>query len=186
MLRPPKTATKRVRYSQSVALRLRPYRVEDESAALAAHESMLSEDFHFLPFWEPDTNWTEFVRANLDLRHGVGAREFQVPGIQLAATVDGELVGRTSLRFTLNDFFATKGGHVGYGVLPAYRRRGYASEILRQALVVVRAEGVDRVLVTCSENNLASATVIEHNGGVLESILASEDGGPGLRRYWIE
>lgn len=169
-----------------MALRLRPYRLEDESAALAAHEAMLSEDFHFLLFWEPTTNWAEFVRANLDLRHGILRHEFQVPGIQLAAIVDGELVGRASLRFSLNEFLATRGGHIGYGVVTAHRRRGYASEILRQALVVVRAEGVDRVLLTCSENNDASAAVIERHGGVLESILASDDGGPGLRRYWIE
>lgn len=85
----------------------------------------------------------------------------------------------------LNDFFAREGGHVGYGVAPQYRRKGYALEILRQAINVARAEGVERVLVTCTEDNVGSRNVIERNGGVLESIVTAEDG-RSLRRYWIE
>ena len=68
----------------------------------------------------------------------------------------------------LNDWLRLEGGHIGYGVLPGHRRRGYATEILRQSLVVARAHGVDRVLVTCDDDNAGSAAVIEANGGVLD------------------
>jgi predicted acetyltransferase len=50
------------------------------------------------------------------------------------------------------------------------RRRGYATEILRQALTIANAHGIDPVLVTCDDTNIASATVIERCGGELESI----------------
>jgi predicted acetyltransferase len=118
-------------------------------------------------------------------RQGRNLTDEQVRAVQLVADVDGEFVGRVSIRFTLNDFLALRGGHVGYAVVPAQRRKGYASEILRQALVILRAEGIKRVLVTCDEVNVGSASVIEGCGGIFESIVPALDGGTGIRRYWI-
>jgi predicted acetyltransferase len=168
-----------------MTLRLRPYQLSDEAAALAAHDALLADDFHFLLGWGPPMTWADFLRALEDQRRGLNLTEDQVRAVQLAAVVDGELVGRVSIRFALNEFLAKHGGHIGYGVVPAHRRRGYASEILRQALVVIRAEGVDRVLVTCDDGNVGSSGAIERVGGVLESIVPSEISGAGLRRYWI-
>jgi predicted acetyltransferase len=99
--------------------------------------------------------------------------------------VGGQIVGRTSIRHELNEFLARFGGHIGYGVLDAHRRRGHATEILRQSLVIARARGVDRVLVTCDDDNVGSATVIERCGGVFESVVEGLDGIP-IRRYWID
>ena len=72
--------------------------------------------------------------------------------------------------------------HLGY--LPGHRRRGYATEILRQSLRVVTGHGVERVLVTCDDDNVGSATVIERCGGVLAEVGIGHDG-QALRRYWI-
>ena len=109
-----------------------------------------------------------------------------VPATFLVADVDGVLVGRTSIRHELDEFLAREGGHIGYAVVAEHRRRGYATEILRQSLVLARAVGVDRVLVTCDDDNVGSATVIERCGGVFESLVDSSEGGPPKRRYWID
>jgi predicted acetyltransferase len=95
------------------------------------------------------------------------------------AQVGADLVGRVSIRHELNVFLTEIGGHIGFGVRPARRRRGYAGEILGQALVIARALGVDAALVTCDEDNVVSARVIEGAGGVFEDIRAR------TRRYWI-
>ncbi|HEY5265778.1 MAG TPA: GNAT family N-acetyltransferase [Acidimicrobiales bacterium] len=175
-----------------MALRLRPYQVDDEAAALAAHQALLADDFHFLLGWDVSKSWTAFLRTLDEQRRGVNLTADQVRAVQLVADVDGELVGRVSVRFALNDFLATTGGHIGYAVVPARRNKGYATEMLRQALVLTRAEGITRVLVTCNDDNAGSRRVIESCGGIFESMVPLEarqslnsEGGQLVRRYWI-
>jgi predicted acetyltransferase len=168
-------------------LSLRAYEVDDEAAAVAIHQSMLPDGFPFLLGWDTSTSWSAFLISNEEQRQGLDPSTYRVRGVQLGAFVNGELVGRASLRFKLNEFFAERGGHVGYAVAPTQRRKGYATEILRQSLVLLRAEGVERVLVTCANDNVGSARTIEINGGVYESTVAPVPGDPiETRRYWIE
>jgi len=169
----------------TTALRLRPPRVDDEAAVRAAHEALLADDFFFALDLDDGVRFADWVET-LDRHHrGEVVRPDRVPASFLLAEVDGEVVGRTSIRFRLNDWLRLEGGHIGYGVLPGHRRRGYATEILRQSLVVARAHGVDRVLVTCDDDNAGSAAVIEANGGVLDPELPLA-GEPPKRRYWID
>ena len=50
---------------------------------------------------------------------------------------------------------------------PPLRGKGYGTQMLRFALEKARALGIERALVTCDDNNIASARVIENNGGKL-------------------
>jgi predicted acetyltransferase len=93
------------------------------------------------------------------------------------------VLGSISLRHALNDFLLRAGGHVGYGIRPSARRRGLATWALGQVLPEARALGMDRLLVTCHDDNAGSARTIEKNGGVLEDVRATELG--LTRRYWI-
>jgi predicted acetyltransferase len=168
-------------------LRLRPLRKDDEAAFGAGHEAMVADDFAFGLFYEPGRPWADYLadmqacaRGDDDLPPDRVWSSF------LVADVGGTIVGRVSIRHVLNGFLAREGGHIGYCVLPEHRRRGYATEILRQALVVARATGTERVLITCDDGNLPSATVIESNGGVFESTIVSERDGSVMRRYWID
>jgi predicted acetyltransferase len=164
-------------------LRLRPPRPDDEAAFRAAHEQMGAEDFLFGLQLEADMPWQEYLRRLADSRAGVNLPEGWVRGTFLVADVDGQIVGRVSIRHELNEFLRTEGGHIGYCVLPAYRRRGYATEILRQALIVARSLGIDQVLITCDDDNAGSIRVIESCGGKLESVRPGKPGVPALRRY---
>lgn len=93
---------------------------------------------------------------------------------------DGEFVGYLALRHELNDFLLDQGGHIGYSVRPSRRREGHATRALALGVVEARELGLERVLVTCDVDNLASARTIERNGGVLEDVRGDK------RRYWIE
>ena len=166
-------------------LRLRPPGPEDEAAFAAAHQALACEGFTFGLGYEPGKPWATYLKELDDHRHGRNLPERHVPGTFLVAAVGEEIVGRTSVRFMLNAFLAERGGHIGYAVLPQHRRRGYATEILRQSLIVARAAGVGRVLVTCDEDNVGSRTVIEACGGLLDSVV-NLDGVPPVLRFWID
>ncbi len=168
-------------------LLLRPFAPGDESAAIAAQAELLRDDFTFLlEDYSPDEPWADYLARLQRISQGIGLAPDRVPASFLAADVDGELVGRVSIRHELNDFLAMWGGHIGYGVRPAFRRRGYATEILRQSLVLARDVGVSSALVVCYDDNVGSAAVIEACGGVFDKVVPGHDGDKPMRHYWID
>ncbi len=95
----------------------------------------------------------------------------------------GYIFGAINLRYELNDYLRMVGGHIGYGVRPSQRGKGYATRMLALALPICKAEGLQEVLITCETWNAASEVVIQHNGGVLDNVV--QDGEKEFARYWI-
>jgi predicted acetyltransferase len=164
---------------------LRPMDVLDEQQAKQAHEELAQDDFEFL-FVKPGEAWPVYLGRMESERLGVDLPDGWVPSTFLVAEVEGQVVGRVSIRHELNAFLHQFGGHIGYGVRPGFRRRGYATDILRQSLAVAASIGLDRVLVTCDIDNVGSAKAIESCGGVLENVVPGPGGSVARRRYWVE
>lgn len=164
---------------------LRPLRLGDEAAFRRAHAAMAAEGFTFGLWFDDGTSFPDYLRLIERRSRGLDLEGRLVPSSFLVADVGGVVVGRASIRHELNDFLRQEGGHIGYGVLREHRRRGYATEILRRSLDVTDGLGIARVLVTCDDDNVGSARVIERGGGVLDSYTTGESGAR-MRRYWIE
>lgn len=149
-------------------------------------QAVMAEDgFEFVFGLAPDVPLPTVIARLERSRTATMTAPGRVPSTFLLAEVDGEIVGRTSIRHRLNDGLLGFGGHIGYGVLPPFRRRGHATEILRQSLVIARSVGVDRALVSCDEDNEASARTIERCGAVRDPDRVA--GQPDhIRRYWID
>ncbi len=95
----------------------------------------------------------------------------------------GEYVGSVALRHGLNDYLFSDGGHIGYGVRPSARGRGFATEALGRTLSVAHDRGLERVLLVADAENTASRRTIERNGGRFENEVEHE--GNILQRFWL-
>ena len=95
----------------------------------------------------------------------------------------GRLIGASSLRHYLTVEGYNTWGHIGYGVRPSERRKGYATRILKMMLQKAREKGIYEVLVGVYENNTASRATIEKCGGIYENTVFPEDAEAPIRRY---
>lgn len=96
----------------------------------------------------------------------------------------GRVLGAVDLRHYLNDELLHYAGHIGYGIRPTCRGKGLATYMLALCLEKAKERGLTRVLVTCDDENGASAGTIEACGGELENKV--DEDGRLTRRYWIE
>ncbi len=138
--------------------------------------SLTLELSHYLDFWR---RTQQFSRGE-NLEGKVRADTFFL----LEEERPGRILGAINLRYELNEYLYQFGGHIGYGVRPSERGKGYATAMLGLALEKCKEAGLKRVLLTCDTWNTASARVMEHNGGVLENVVSRGDG--HIARYWIE
>ncbi len=94
------------------------------------------------------------------------------------------LLGAVNIRHYLNEYLLLEGGHIGDGIRPSERRKGYATEMIRLALIECRKLGIDKALMVCDKDNTGSAKSIINNGGVLENEFVNSEG-VTVQRYWI-
>lgn len=174
--------TDRAERAEPVLLR-RPTAADED--AVAAAQAELAEDGFDFALRDAGESFDGWLAAMDRQARGVDLPEGRVAATFLLAEHDGQVVGRVSIRHALTPFLLLEGGHIGYGVRPAWRRRGFATSILRQSLLLTDELGIDRVLVTCDDDNVASAAVIEAAGGALEDVRTGHDG-TAKRRYWID
>jgi len=135
----------------------------------------------------PEGNFDEFIQQLAREARGEGMPDWCVPQHTFwCLRGEGHLTGVIKVRLHLTPALEEYGGHIGYFVRPSERGQGCATRMLALALEKARTFGLVRVLLMCVKANVASARVIEKNGGILASEgISPIDGGPVLR-YWIE
>ena len=98
---------------------------------------------------------------------------------------DNKIIGMIDIRHNLeHEFLAAYAGHIGYAVRPSERRRGYATEMLRQALLFAQGLGLKQVMLGCYADNIASQKTILNCGGLLTERKPDVDGRL-MHIYWI-
>lgn len=98
---------------------------------------------------------------------------------------DNRIVGTVNVRWDLNEAMLRFGGHIGYGIRPSERRKGYNKINLYLALKEAKKVGLDRVMIDCAASNIASDKTIQALGGILERCEKDLADDEMTNVYWI-
>ena len=98
---------------------------------------------------------------------------------------DKRILGAVNIRHQLTPFLLNSGGHIGYGIRPSERRKGFATKLLSLSLEKAKELGIREALVVCDEENAGSFKTIINNGGIPDFDFIEEDGNI-IKRFWIE
>lgn len=90
-----------------------------------------------------------------------------------------------NFRHYLNEYLRNFGGHIGYGIRPTERRKGYAKVQLYLGLLEAQKMGIDKVMVDCVDTNEASEKTKKALGGVFEREVCEKNRQVTLHNYWI-
>lgn len=125
----------------------------------------------------------EYYLENLEIKEEMDGK---VPDTTLFCLDEDRniFVGAVNIRHYLNEAMLLNGGHIGDGIRPSERRKGYATKMIGLALEECKKLGLDKVLMVCDKNNVGSAKSIMNNGGVLENEVVVN--GVTEQRYWID
>nr|WP_319488219.1 GNAT family N-acetyltransferase [uncultured Caproiciproducens sp.] len=134
--------------------------------------------------YSDNKDFLDYLRLQKEWETEEGCPEHFVPGTTwFYVNEKGRILGAVNLRHRLNEYLLSLGGHIGYGVRPSERRKGYASKMLSLALGKAKELGLHKVLITCDKDNCGSARTIQKNHGILENEVQDED--RITQRYWI-
>ncbi|AOG60955.1 hypothetical protein SHELI_v1c10080 [Spiroplasma helicoides] len=122
--------------------------------------------------------WINYVNEQKVSKNKVPFKQF------LVVDEANVVIGFTNLRLELNQDLLNHGGHIGYSISPQYRQKGYGTEVLKQGLEILKKYNINKVLVTCAQDNIASEKVILKNKGVYENTYKKGD--QITKRFWIE
>ena len=95
------------------------------------------------------------------------------------------LIGASNLRHYLTKAGLETWGHIGYGIRPSERKKGFATQLLKLTLEEARIKNIDKVLLGAYVGNIASWKVMEKCGAELENIVIEDETGLPIKRYWI-
>lgn len=173
----------------TIALRLETPRGEllDSYRSLVREFEDAGEELIPFPLRFPHDDGPALLRRLARNARGDGLPKGFVPNSTYWLVLDEEtVVGVSNLRHELTPFLRHEGGHIGYGVRPSARGRGFGHEILRQTLRRAAELGLARILVVCDAGNEPSIRVILENGGELEADNIVAHDGELMHRYWID
>ena len=98
---------------------------------------------------------------------------------------DNKIVGMINIRLCLNKRLSKFAGHIGYGIRPTERRKGYNKINLYLGLMEAQKIGLDKVMLDCDVENLGSSKTMEALGGKLERTEIDPYDGILTSVYWI-
>lgn len=108
-------------------------------------------------------------------------------GQELFFLVNGKMMlGAVSIRPKKDAENIGLDGHIGFGIRPSERNKGYATKILSMALLIIKNYGIGQAIITCDKKNIGSSKTIQNNGGILKNEVVGEKNGNIIQVYYIQ
>lgn len=156
---------------------------------LASYYEACKEDDDYSPnteriFGDPNT----IIQKSRDYENGVNMKPGYVKATTLWLIDNNQFIGEINIRHELTDYLLNYGGHIGYEIRYSMRNKGYGTKMLLMTLPYCKEVlKLQKVLITCDDDNIGSAKVIEKNGGIMENVVINDidRGIVKTRRYWI-
>jgi predicted acetyltransferase len=144
---------------------------------------------HFTAFLEQEADisnrpeWWQSATSPITLDDGSVVQ--RVPCTTLWLLRDENFIGEVAIRHRLTPELQQIGGHIGYNVRQSERRYGYGTQLLQIGLNEARRLCLEKVLITCNDDNIGSIKIIEAAGAQLEQTIAIPGRSTPQRHYWI-
>lgn len=161
--------------------------IDDKEEWLNYVKEMKENDLNVTPGgFRDDTIYEEWLEGLYNKRNNINLEEGIVPSTFYFLMSGDRILGSISIRHSINsESLARFGGHIGYNIRPTERRRGLATIMLNLALEKCMELGLEDVMITCKEDNIASAKTIENNCGKLKEIVFISEEDSNFKKYWI-
>lgn len=98
---------------------------------------------------------------------------------------DNKIVGTINVRWNLNEDMLNFGGHIGYGIRPTERRKGYNKINLYLGMIEAQKLNLENVMLDCAVNNIGSDKTLKALGGILERTEIDPSDGNLTNVYWF-
>ena len=98
---------------------------------------------------------------------------------------NNKIIGASNLRHYLTEDGKKLWGHIGYGIRPSERKKGYATKLLKMTLEEAKNKKIDKVLLGAYTGNIGSWKTMEKCNGKYENTVIEEETGLPVKRYWI-
>ena len=99
---------------------------------------------------------------------------------------DNKIVGMISIRYNISkDRLQNGASHIGYGIRPTERKKGYAKIALFLGLLEEQRLGEENILLDCTVDNIGSNKTILALGGKLEKTGIDISDNTMTNYYWI-
>ena len=135
-------------------------------AAIADYRAYNVEDFGY-----PKVRTRAAAKAYIDkmdnMRRGLSVPRGFVPSSAFWLVDGRQYLGEGHVRHFLNDNLKRFGGNIGYSIRPKFWGKGLGTRQVALLLEEAKKLYIFRPIITCFEHNIASARIIEKNGGML-------------------
>lgn len=156
--------------------------IKDDFCELAAEGIAANET----PYINWNGDFEDYLRRMQILAKGENIPADEVPRNTYFLFCGDKIIGRSEIRRELNEELEIIGGHLGADIRKSERKKGFGALILKLTLEKAKELGLEKILITCDKNNIASAKTIEKCGGIFEKKIMRGKTGTTYFHYRIE